>query len=117
FRASGAPGADKTTENPDSDLCTLFINLSEGLQQMPVIKHNPQGVFPPYRNYSHATEIRGDARLLIISGLNGYLADGETMPESFEEQGDIIWQHLGTILRAARWTTETWFRCAPTWRS
>ncbi|HZS07657.1 MAG TPA: RidA family protein [Blastocatellia bacterium] len=68
---------------------------------MPVIKHNPQGVFPPYRNYSHATEIRGDARLLIISGLNGYLADGETMPESFEEQGDIIWQHLGTILRAA----------------
>src|SRR5581483_8163602 len=101
FRASGAPGADKTTENPDSDLCTLFINLSEGLHQMPVIKHNPQGVFPPYRNYSHATEIRGDARLLIISGLNGYLADGETMPESFEEQGDIIWQHLGTILRAA----------------
>jgi 2-iminobutanoate/2-iminopropanoate deaminase len=68
---------------------------------MPVIKHNPQGVFPPYRSYSHATEIRGDARLLIISGLNGYLADGETMPESFEEQGEIIWQHLGTILRAA----------------
>jgi enamine deaminase RidA (YjgF/YER057c/UK114 family) len=68
---------------------------------MPVIKHNPPGVFPPYRNYSHATEIRGEARLLMISGLNGYLADGETMPESFEEQGEIIWQHLGTILRAA----------------
>lgn len=68
---------------------------------MPVIKHNPEGVFPPYRNYSHATEIRGDARLLIISGLNGYLSDGETMPETFEEQGELIWQHLGTILRAA----------------
>ncbi len=67
---------------------------------MPVIMHNPPEVFPPYRSYSHATEIRGDARLLIISGLNGYLADGETMPESFEEQGEIIWQHLGTILRA-----------------
>jgi 2-iminobutanoate/2-iminopropanoate deaminase len=68
---------------------------------MPVIKHNPPGVFPPYRCYSHAVEIRGDARLLIISGLNGYLADGTTMPDSFEEQGEIIWQHLGTILQSA----------------
>jgi enamine deaminase RidA (YjgF/YER057c/UK114 family) len=23
------------------------------------------------------------------------------MPESFEEQGEIIWQHIGTILRSA----------------
>jgi enamine deaminase RidA (YjgF/YER057c/UK114 family) len=68
---------------------------------MPVIKHNPAGLFPPYRCYSHAAEIRGDARLLIISGLNGYLADGATMPDSFEEQGEIIWQHLGTILASA----------------
>jgi 2-iminobutanoate/2-iminopropanoate deaminase len=68
---------------------------------MPVIKHNPEGVFPPYQGYSHATEIRGDSRLLIISGLNGYLVDGKTMPDLFEEQGDIIWQHLGTILQSA----------------
>jgi enamine deaminase RidA (YjgF/YER057c/UK114 family) len=58
-------------------------------------------VFPPYRSYSHATEIRGDARLLVISGLNGYLTDGKTMPEAFEDQGELIWQHLGTILRSA----------------
>lgn len=68
---------------------------------MSVIMHNPEGVFPPYRCYSHAVEIRGDARMLIISGLNGYLADGQSMPDSFEEQGELIWQHLGTILRAA----------------
>jgi 2-iminobutanoate/2-iminopropanoate deaminase len=68
---------------------------------MTVIQHNPEGVFPPYRCYSHATEIRGDSRLLLISGLNGYLADGITMPESFEEQGDLIWTHMGTILRSA----------------
>jgi 2-iminobutanoate/2-iminopropanoate deaminase len=67
---------------------------------MPVILHNPQEVFPPYVCYSHAAEVRGDARLLFISGLNGYLADGRTMPDSFEDQGDLIWQHLGTILRA-----------------
>ena len=68
---------------------------------MPVITHNPARVFPPYRCYSHAIEIRGDSRLLIVSGLNGYLADGTTMPDSFEEQGDLIWQHLRTILRSA----------------
>jgi len=71
---------------------------------MPVILHNPAGVFPPYRSYSHAAEVRGDARLLVISGLNGYEADGVTMPESFEAQGELIWQHLGTILRAANMT-------------
>ena len=68
---------------------------------MPVIRHNPSSLFPPYRAYSHATEIRGDARLLIISGINGYLSDGKTMPESFEEQGEMIWTHLGSILHAA----------------
>jgi len=68
---------------------------------MTVIQHNPEGVFPPYRSYTHATEIRGDSRLLLISGLNGYLADGITMPESFEEQGELIWQHIGTILASA----------------
>jgi 2-iminobutanoate/2-iminopropanoate deaminase len=68
---------------------------------MPVIKHNPPGLFPQYSCYSHAIEIRGDSRLLVISGLNGYLSDGITMPDSFEEQGDIIWTHLGTILQSA----------------
>lgn len=69
---------------------------------MPAIKqHNPPGVFPPYRCYSHAIEITGEAKLLVISGLNGYFADGKTMPDSFEEQGDLIWQHMGTILQSA----------------
>jgi len=68
---------------------------------MPIIKHNPEGVFPPYRNYSHAVEIKGNSSLLIISGLNGYLTDGRSMPESFTEQGEIIWQHVGTILKSA----------------
>ena len=68
------------------------------------INHNPEGVFPPYRSYSHAVEIKGDASLLIISGLNGYWPDGINMPESFEEQGELVWQHIGTILRSAGMT-------------
>lgn len=68
---------------------------------MPVLKHNPINLFPQYRCYSHATELRGDSRLLIISGLNGYLADGTTMPESFDEQADVIWGHIHTLLHSA----------------
>ena len=71
---------------------------------MPIVKHNPEKLFPQYQNYSHAIEIGAGSRLLLISGLNGYLADGKTMPESFEEQGDLIWQHLGTILESANMT-------------
>ena len=68
---------------------------------MPFSTLNPEEVFPPYRNYSHAVEIKASSSLLIISGLNGYFSDGTTMPDSFEEQGDLIWQHIGTILKSA----------------
>lgn len=68
---------------------------------MPVTLHNPDGLFPPYRNYSHAAQVKGEASILFISGLNGYLQNGIDMPESFEEQAELIWQHIGTILRSA----------------
>ena len=71
---------------------------------MPITKHNPSELFPQYRNYSHAVEVSGDSRLLFISGLNGYLADGKIMPDSFEEQGEIIWGHIGVILKSAGMT-------------
>jgi 2-iminobutanoate/2-iminopropanoate deaminase len=73
---------------------------------MPITKHNPSELFPQYRNYSHAVEVSGNARILFISGLNGYLADGKTMPDSFKEQGEIIWGHIGVILRSAGMTYE-----------
>jgi len=68
---------------------------------MPVTKHNPRELFPQYRNYSHAVEVSSNSRLLFISGLNGYLSDGMSMPDSFEEQGEIIWRHIGVILKSA----------------
>ena len=73
---------------------------------MPVVQHNPPTVFPPYRCYSHAVEVRGDSRLLIVSGLNGYQSDGATMPESFEDQAELIWTHLKAILGSADMTVE-----------
>jgi 2-iminobutanoate/2-iminopropanoate deaminase len=68
---------------------------------MSLILHNPGNLFPPYRNYSHAVQVKGESSLLFISGLNGYLANGIEMPEGFEEQAELIWQHLGTILQSA----------------
>ena len=68
---------------------------------MPITRHNPIELFPPYRNYSHAIEVSDGSRLLFISGLNGYMADGKTMPDSFEEQGELIWEHMGVLLNSA----------------
>jgi 2-iminobutanoate/2-iminopropanoate deaminase len=63
--------------------------------------HDPAGVFPPYRGYAHAVEVSAGARMLFISGLNGFEADGTTMPASFDEQAELIWRHIGAILRSA----------------
>jgi 2-iminobutanoate/2-iminopropanoate deaminase len=68
---------------------------------MAIIKHNPKEMYPQYQSYSHALELRNTSRLLIISGLNGYLPDSKTMPETFEAQGDIIWQYIGKLLESA----------------
>jgi len=37
---------------------------------MQIIKHNPANLFPQYRGYTHAVEIRGDSRLLMIKAWN-----------------------------------------------
>jgi enamine deaminase RidA (YjgF/YER057c/UK114 family) len=66
-----------------------------------VKKHNPADLFPQYNNYSHAIEVTGDSRILFISGLNGYEADGVAMPESFADQARLIWTYIGSILESA----------------
>ena len=68
---------------------------------MAVIQHNPTELFPGYQNYSHGVEVTGNSRLLFISGMNGYEQDGKSMPESFTEQGELIWQHIGAVLKSA----------------
>jgi 2-iminobutanoate/2-iminopropanoate deaminase len=71
------------------------------IQHMPIVPHTPAGVFPPYRGYVHAAEVVQGTRLLFIGGLNGFEEDGKTMPDPFEEQAELVWQHLRTILAAA----------------
>lgn len=64
-------------------------------------QHNPDSVFPPYSNFAHAVEVAAGARLLFVSGLNGFEVDGATMPSDFEGQVELIWSHLEMILGEA----------------
>lgn len=68
---------------------------------MGIKKHNPGSLYPKYLGYSHAIEVSSGSRTLFISGLNGYQSDGKTMPESFEDQSEVIWSHLRSILASA----------------
>jgi enamine deaminase RidA (YjgF/YER057c/UK114 family) len=65
---------------------------------VPVSAHNPDGVFPPYAAYAHAVEVPPGARTLHISGLNGFRSDGVTMPSSFADQAEQVWDHLAAVL-------------------
>lgn len=68
---------------------------------MTIKKYEPKGLYPKYPGYAHAVEVSAGARTLHISGLNGYESDGKTMPESFDDQSELIWRHLKTILASA----------------
>lgn len=71
---------------------------------MTITRHNPDDLFPPYAAHAHAVEVPAGARTLYISGLNGFEADGTTMPEDFEGQARLVWRHLASALAAAGMT-------------
>jgi 2-iminobutanoate/2-iminopropanoate deaminase len=68
------------------------------------LPHNPARVFPPYRNYAHAVEVPPGARTLYISGINGYDATGEHLPDDFAGQVANVWTTLSEILGSAGMT-------------
>lgn len=61
---------------------------------------NPENVHPPLGSYSHQIEIRGNERMLVLSGQVGMRADG-TMPEDPFEQIDLAFENIFRNLRAA----------------
>ena len=74
---------------------------------MQLVPHDPAEMFPAYPGCVHAMEVAGGTRLLFIIGLNGFHEDGTSMPESFEAQAELIWRHIGTLLKAARRVTRS----------
>jgi 2-iminobutanoate/2-iminopropanoate deaminase len=61
---------------------------------------NPQEIHKPVGAYTHQIEIRGNERLLVISGQVGMRTDG-TLPEDPIEQIDIAFENILRNLRAA----------------
>lgn len=61
---------------------------------------NPQDVHQPVGSYSHQIEVRGNERLLVISGQVGMREDG-TVPDDPLEQIDVAFDNVLRNLRAA----------------
>lgn len=61
---------------------------------------NPQSVHEPLGSYSHQLEIRGNERLLVLSGQVGMREDG-TVPEDPTEQVDVAFENILRNLEAA----------------
>jgi enamine deaminase RidA (YjgF/YER057c/UK114 family) len=61
---------------------------------------NPQDVHAPLGSYSHQIEVRGNERLLVISGQVGMRQDG-IVPEDPFEQIDVAFENIFRNLQAA----------------
>ena len=61
---------------------------------------NPQDIHDPVGSYSHQIEIKGNERLLVISGQVGMKQDG-TVPDDPFEQLDIAFENIIRNLRVA----------------
>jgi enamine deaminase RidA (YjgF/YER057c/UK114 family) len=61
---------------------------------------NPQDVHEPLGSYSHQIEIRGNERMLVLSGQVGMREEG-TVPDDPYEQIDLAFENIFRNLRAA----------------
>jgi 2-iminobutanoate/2-iminopropanoate deaminase len=73
---------------------------------MEILPRNPrEGVYPASDDYVHALEVRGATRTLYVAGTMGLTLDG-TPGTSLEEQLDLIWSNLASILASADMTVD-----------
>jgi len=61
---------------------------------------NPQNIHDPLGSYSHQIEIKGNERLLVLSGQVGMRLDG-TVPEDPLEQMDVAFENIFRNLQTA----------------
>ncbi len=73
---------------------------------MQIQAHSPtDGMYPATSDYVHALEVREPQRLLFVAGTMGLHPDG-VPGASLEEQLDLIWSNLQTILASAGMTVD-----------
>lgn len=61
---------------------------------------NPQNIHQPLGSYTHQIEIKGNERMLILSGQVGMRQDG-TVPDDPLEQMDVAFENILHNLQAA----------------
>lgn len=66
---------------------------------------SPEGVPAPIGNYSLGLEFPAPSRNLYISGQILEALDG-TVPPAFEDQCNLVWDHIFAILRSAQMEVE-----------
>ncbi|WP_225772151.1 RidA family protein [Inquilinus sp. Marseille-Q2685] len=71
---------------------------------MQTVPHNPtDGIYPATPDYIHALEVRQPDRILYVAGTMGLDAQG--MPgATLEQQLELIWSNIRTILAGADMT-------------
>ena len=68
--------------------------------------HDPaENIYPTTDDYVHAMEVRGAERLLFIAGTMGLRPDGSP-GATLDEQLDLIWGNIDTILASAGMTVD-----------
>src|SRR5688572_18044960 len=73
---------------------------------MELIPHNPtQGVYATGGDWVHAMEVRGAERLLFLSGTMG-LDPAGAAGATLDEQLELVWNNIRTILASAGMTTD-----------
>lgn len=71
---------------------------------MQTVPHNPtSGIYPATRDYIHALEVRQPNRILYVAGTMGLDAQG-VPGATLEQQLELIWSNLRTILASAGMT-------------
>ena len=72
---------------------------------MELIPHNPdEGVYSTGGDWVHAMEVRGAERLLFLSGTMG-LDPAGAAGATLDEQLDLVWSNIRTILASANMST------------
>ncbi|KGM35539.1 RidA family protein [Inquilinus limosus] len=71
---------------------------------MQTVPHNPtEGIYPATPDYIHALEVRQPNRILYVAGTMGLDAQG-VPGKTLEQQLELIWSNIRTILASAGMT-------------
>lgn len=62
--------------------------------------HNPPELGAPLGPYSQALTVPAPSQLLLLSGQTPLREDG-SIPESFDEQAELVWHRIGLVLAQA----------------